>query len=69
MDPKNPLWPQYDPDVMTRYGGKWVVVVNGAIVDSGEDPESLCEGYATNHQLPIEDVFAVAVCRPSELRP
>jgi uncharacterized protein (DUF427 family) len=68
MDPNNPLWPQYDLQIMTKYGGNWVVVVDGRIVASGEDPEALCERAAKDHHLPIEAVYAVAICRPEELR-
>ena len=60
------LWPQYDPDVMEKYGGQWVVVVGGRIVAWHTDSLLARQRVATEYGIPLDEVYAIAVCRPEQ---
>jgi hypothetical protein len=68
MAQQNPFWPQYDPLIMQKYGGEWVVVVNGEVADHGPDPLAVREKVAKKYDLELDGVYAIAICKPEEMR-
>lgn len=60
----DPCWPQFDPDVMNRYGGKWVVAFDGRIVAASDDPADARRQAAKLLGTAPDQLTAVAISAP-----
>jgi hypothetical protein len=54
-------WPQFDPEVMRDYGGKWVVTHAHQIVVAGDDPDEVRLQAASQLGVDANQLIVVAI--------
>jgi hypothetical protein len=59
-----PPWPQFDPEIMQRYGGKWIVVDGHEVIAANENPHVARQEAAVKLGVDPDTLEAVAICSP-----
>jgi len=60
----DPHWPQFDPEVMKLYSGKWVVAFDSRIVAASDNPADARRLAANVLGVAPDQLTAIAISAP-----